>query len=1109
MFQLSIRGILGRKRGTALTLAVLMISFLFVTLCSIVASSVRTDRQLARERMYGRYQLLYDGNLDTAELLCTRFSGTALSMLAGETVDGQMIGSISESYQSLANLTITDGRLPQNEHEILLVGDSWGAAVGDEIQIAYAYSYARDSAEADATQELRTYLLAGLNQDRAHYLSEIAPQWDSYIQTPRAAQELDAALLHPLDELTQAQQDEAFLRFVRMLPDFKMSGGTSKQVNARDYSGFNAHMELVGNHSYLEGVAFGAHQGDRFESGPYLSAVKLYTRYTVCGIAEDYANHWDVGGLNMPAAFITESDCRALYQALSQLELDRPEVRPLTRQAIMLCCQAGDDLQSTLAPVLEAYNAAYNAAYLLEGVSNENGRMKAYLTGLDPETGRRVTYDVQGSGQSGSVHIGNARLYFSVQELSDSSFRLDGLDPIPLEPVTLDALYQNNTGALRANPLSYPPAGDTTQGMERLLSGVLIGMSACASFQLYLQSMRRQKRKLDTLIALGATDGQIIQMQLIEVTVFLLLAALAGGLLGFAAAHALLPALMGLSVSADAGKLCTGLLCNAAAILIGAMLPVCRIMLEYRRAGRAARTLRLRAASKHAPHLRGYFGVWLRHCAANSRQTLLRAVVVLLLAAVTLVPLFLSHRAYSDYYETVVNPDRPDYALELPYAASPRYLREICGQIDFSSGQQQAYVSAENVLLHCDELLASSPLLQALRQDTREDGLFEQLPDSNALCMNVRVIGADWDSELVQRVLRELPYEIDRAAFESGESCIMLLPRYREENGGPLLRQITPDAALAVKEDLRAGALTELSYLPQYADVYVQDAALSDAATLTLSARAQVMAGGGSPYLEEKLYTTQTAVAGVVSSLSDGAWPVSDTNGSGGITLLSGTAMVSRVYPNAATRMSAEQAKYFRVASALFYPDCYGKTYLHFWAGDNVADTAAYEKQVLDFAAKYGFNVTRYAPENQKLLSNAQSASATYLMMGINMLLVALILLINLLNAEVEEDRRRLGILQTIGMTDGQYVGGQSVQMLLMGMAACLLLHLLFLLVICTGLLLTGGGISMLWCRLRLLMQYYPWRAHGLLCLLQLVLLQLAQLPSAHAVTHRPPADHL
>lgn len=1108
MFHLSIRGILGRKKSTALTLVVLMISFLFVTLCSIVAASVRTDRQQARERMYGRYQLLYNGSLDTAELLRTRFSGAGVSMLAGETVDGRMVGSISESYQSLANLTITDGRLPQNEHEILLVGDSWGAAVGDEIQIAYAYSYARDSAEADATQELRTYLLAGLNQDRTRYLSEIAPQWDSYIQTPRAAQELDDALLHPLDELTQAQQDEAFLRFVRMLPDFKMSGGTSKQVNARDYNGFNAHMELVGNHSYLEGVAFGEHQGDRFESGPYLSAVKLYARYTVCGIAEDYANHWDVGGLNMPAAFITEADCRALYQALSQLELDHPEVRPLNRQGILLYHQTGDDLQDALAPVLEAYNAAYNAAYLLEGVSNENGRMKAYLTGLDPETGERVTYDVQGSGQSGSVHIGNVRLYFSVQELSDSSFRLDGLDPIPLEPVTLDGLYQNNTGALRANPLSYPPAGDTTQRMERLLSGVLIGMSACASFQLYLQSMRRQKRKLDTLIALGATDGQIIRMQLIEVSLFLLLAALLGGLLGFAAAHVLLPALMGIRVSVDGEKLCAGLLCNAAAILIGAMLPVCKIMLDYRRAGRAAGTLRLHTV-KRAPHLRSYFGVWLRHCTANAKQTLLRAVVVLLLAAVTLVPLFLSHRAYSDYYETVVNPDRPDYALELPYAASPRYLREICGQIDFSSGQQQAYVSAENVLLHCGELLPSSPLLQALRQDTREAGLFEQLPDSNELCMNVRVIGADWDSELVQRVLRELPYEIDRAAFESGESCIMLLPRYRQEDGAPLLRQITPDAAQTVKEDLRAGALAELSYLPQYADVYVQDAALSSAATLTLSAKTQVMAGGESPYLEEKLYTTQTSVAGVVSSLSDGAWPVSDTNGMGGITLLSGTAMVSRVYPNAATRMSAEQAKYFRVASALFYPDCYGKTYLHFWAGDSAADTAAYEKQVLDFAAKYGFNVTRYAPENQKLLSDAQSASATYLMMGINMLLVALILLVNLLNAEVDEDRRRLGILQTIGMTDSQYVGGQSVQMLLMGMSACLLLHLLFLLIICAGLLLGGGGFPMLWCRLRLLMQYYPWRAHGLLCLLQLVLLQLAQLPSAHAVTHRPPADNL
>ena len=79
------------------------------------------------------------------------------------------------------------------------------------------------------------------------------------------------------------------------------------------------------------------------------------------------------------------------------------------------------------------------------------------------------------------------------------------------------------------------------------------------------------------------------------------------------------------------------------------------------------------------------------------------------------------------------------------------------------------------------------------------------------------------------------------------------------------------------------------------------------------------------PYLEETLYTTQTEVAAVVYELEAAVWPLSDTGGKGGITILSGYPLVSSVYPKASTRMSAEQSKHFRVASQLFIRIAMGK----------------------------------------------------------------------------------------------------------------------------------------------------------------------------------------
>lgn len=1108
MFKMTIRGIRGQKRISILMTAVLLLSFLFMTLTSLIASSVQHAGQLQREDLYGRYQLLYAGNLDTANALRQEFPGAEVSMLAGTTDSGQAVGSITERFQEIANLSISDGCLPQDDHEILLVGDEWNGQVGQEIPVVYTYSYARVSFDSESGQLLKTYLLEGLNQDRDNYLSQIEPYWNSYISSGEAEPDLSPEMLRPLAELSPEQQDAAFLKFAYSLPAFSISGSQSTQKSTGAYQGFTAQLEIISGSTILQGPGFGEHVGTKFEGTSFLASVKLYATYVVSGIAESYAKVWDVNGLNMPEAFLGDGGCEQIYQALAAIEAEHPEVRPQPHEAVMLFYEPQGNPADNVTPVLDAYNQKHNAAYELTGVSYEGSIMKAYLTGLDPQTGERVTFDVLGSGQSGYIRMDGQRLYFSIQELSDSDFRLGTLEPVPLEPVTLDGLYQNNTGAIRVNSLAYPPVGDPAQTMERLLSGVLIGMSACASFQLYLQSMRRRKQTINTLMAIGATDGQVVGMLLMEVSVFLAVSALLGILAGMGIARYILPHVMKIPVSVNTGNLLTGLLCSAAAILVGTMLPVGKILRECHGKKRLSKAQKLHSPRKPAKSRSGYRHVWMRHCSANPKQTLLRGAVILLMAATLLLPLFLGHRAYGDYYGTVTNPDRPDYELSLPYAASNRYLQEVCGQMELPYEKLQVYVTAENVLLHCDGLMESSPLLQALRQDPRGSDIFAELPEGG-LGASVRIIGADWESELVQRMRQVLPQEISREDFSSGKVCIVLIPRFRQENGSPVPTRITASAAAELQHDRRAGALLELSYLPQFAGVYGEDTSVSGGDVLTLSGWTQTLSGGDHPRLEETLYTAQTEVAAVVHGLPEGIWPISDTDGAGGITILSDPQLAGIVYPKAFTRMSAEQVKYFRVASEMYYPDCYGKTYLQLWRPDGVEDPSAYEKQVIDFAAEFGFDVVKHVVVNQKLLFSARNSGAAYLMMGISLLLITVILLGNLLSAETEEDRKRLGILQAIGMTNGQYLGGQCVQALLSGLSALLLTHLLLLIVACAGLGTMGGGPAMLLCRLRLTLRFYPWRIHVLLCLAYLVLLQLMHLQAALPVLRKEPSENL
>lgn len=1108
MFKTAIRGLKGQKRISILMAAVLLLSFLFLTLSSVISSSVQFTQQQHREQLYGRYQLLYSSSLQAAEELQAQFPDAQISKIAGTTDNGKQIGTITQKYQEIANLTITEGRLPQNDHEILLVGDDWGVPVGQKIEVKYLYRYLSQNNDNGISEIIRPYYLEGFQKNREYLLAQIEPYWNDFLLQDYSKGIVGPEMLHPLDELSEQQQEQAFSLFASMLPDFQVSSSSTINKENRNFDNLSAQLQLKSHRYGIYGAGFGDNSGKQFETDPRLTAVKIYATYTVCGIADNYAEQWDVQGLQMPNAFIGEQDCQNIYNLMDGIEQDHPEVIPRSDDGLLLYHQPTDNLAQTLNPILDAYNELHNAAYELTGILTEGENTYAYLLGINPDSGEPQAFDVHGIGQMGQITVKGVRQRFNFSDLTNAAFRFEGIDPIPQEPVTLDGLYQNNTGSLRVNPLAFPPVGDTAQTMELALSGVLICMSACASFQLYLQSMRRRKQKISTLIAIGATDGQIVLMLLIEVSVLLLISAFAGCLLGIGIVVYLLPRFMQVTVSFNTTNLLTGTLCNIAAILVGAMLPVFKILSESRR-NRKKRTKSITkqpVPQKNNENRTGYHWIWMRHCVATPKQTMLRSLVALLMAAIMILPLFLGHSAYGDYHQKVINQDRPDYELILPYAASSRYLREITDSLDIPNRKMQAYTSAENVLIHCDDLMERSPMLQALYEDNRSSNIFEQLPEGE-LCVSARILGADWDSDLVQSVLRNCPDQISKDDFQSGKTCIVMIPRYQQKDRTPVFTKVKDSDIADVQSDVKAGTLLELSYLPQYSTVYGTDTSIANGDILTIS--------GWTQYLDEvsgltdKLYTIQATAACVINELDDAVWPMSDTDSMGGITILSGSPLVSTVYPHASSRKDAQQTAYFWATTELYYPHCYGKTYLQLWSPENVEDTSDYEKQVMDFAATYGFDVVKHTIENQKLLYSAQRAKTMYLMMGINMLVITIILLENLLSAEVEEDRKRIAILQSIGMTDGQYLGGQSIQALLSGLVSLLLTHLLLLLMTLLGLAIAGGGFGLILCKLNLFMQFYPWKTHIILCITYLVLLQILHLQAAIPILRKDPSESL
>ena len=297
MFFIAWRGLRGQKRMMLLMVAVLLVSFLFLTLSSVVCSSVRDFQQKQREALYGRHQLLYVGTSDFAQSIEAQFDGVEISRIAGKIDGKKTIGSISESYQQVANLTLLAGRLPQGENEILLVDPGhWDQQVGDRLQVRYQFSYIFQQA-GETAAALREAFLGGLQQRRSYYLEQVAQLWDPFVQSEEGASALPADMLHPICELAEAQQDEAFLQFAASLPDFAMNAiGDRNDFEAREFGNLQAYLISSETNTVLKGIGFGTKQGTTISSGRHLVSAEVSTVYTVCGIAASYESQWNAGG---------------------------------------------------------------------------------------------------------------------------------------------------------------------------------------------------------------------------------------------------------------------------------------------------------------------------------------------------------------------------------------------------------------------------------------------------------------------------------------------------------------------------------------------------------------------------------------------------------------------------------------------------------------------------------------------------------------------------------------------------------------------------------------------------------------------------------------------
>ena len=1077
MLHLTFRGIWGRKKESALLAVVLFLSFLFSSMIAVLLPSIEAGMQAQREEAYGSWQVLLAGE-DAASLAAVTDAASdcgAASVIirtVGHTAAGENVSAVDGALWNMARFQLTDGRLPENAGEILVVENQFQPAkqlaVGDTVLVQYEWR--ADSADAQdsyaAGRELvESCIRQGIGERREALFAEFSAYWDGGGYKSEAFRRLDPALRQPLDRLTQEQQDTVLREWAEKYKnEFAHPYSTTYENLLYGYEGLDLLAEQVTETCYLRGKGFGSMCEQIVVTGHNYSRLIVKGSYTVCGTVKAYEAAWDGGGQDLPDAFLHPDGAGAVSGAVAMVRQKLPLLQPeMTTDTLLVGgAENAAELYETLA---ERYLDGRQPRYEVEDTVSIFGGTGAHggvdLSGIGQVVLSGLDADGEVAHLNGSFY-GDSYVFLSdegstvtlrPEELDDPTFRIGGLEPLPPQLPDVQALYQKNEAPFRINTYAFPDGTASVSGsVSTLLNGMLTMMTAAAVLVICLVQNKRRVRSLILLKSIGETNRQAAVMQAVEALIFLLPTLLAGLPLGALAAKLQLQGLgYGNVLALDARFLCISLTGGVAATLIGLEIPLLyamRMPLTGKRTPAGDST-----APRHTVPLKGKYAYLRLEMAAqqfNRRRDRMARLLQCAVLLVLLVTLLLSHNAYRNYRTQVLRTDKPDYVITVPYGMSTRYMQETAAAFSGQDGTMpqpqrvDAYLAAENVRLRCTDH-PESGLLSALTA-TSED----------PTVLPVTVAGLERDSDLLTRLLAECP-EVDPAQLTDGAGCILMVPNYRETASGKLTVSFDAGDEPFFRKDtaIAAGDRIRLS-----ADTHIIGESIG---TQTSERDVQVLAV--LHYFPE-----------------EGVWPFALSESR--YTVISGSELVRALYPHASNRLSADQTRWMQLMQKIHCSDCDGKTYFNIYTGDGEDASAFYWSYTQD----NNYTLYNFYKEKQDLAAVCARQRMLVVLLGAACSLLLVIILLFILSDLAEQSRRRVGILRAIGVANRRLQAGQTLLAAAGSLRSVLLANAVLAAVCLVMTAVTSGGQALLpgvllrTLRAGLLWQY-PWGLHGALCL--------------------------
>ncbi len=709
-----------------------------------------------------------------------------------------------------------------------------------------------------------------------------------------------------------------------------------------------------------------------------------------------------------------------------------------------------------------------------------------------------------------------------------------------------DDPYENDIHELRLNRFANPKDA-VKSTMALAVQGIIFITTVCAVLQIFLTQIKRRRRRLAVMKCVGATNGQIGGMLAWEGVYLLIISLPLGAAFGFGLSYGgtlLMGSVEGsraLMFSVDWGSLAVGIALGIAALFSGMLVPMIMAIKTPLRGdlGSSGRKKPIKQRLKTVPTgtRQTFASISRRHAQANRSRVTLSFALSTFIIAIILITLFMDYRAFSDYNDKVVEANKPEYLVAAPYGLSARGIESALEKLDEVDGLKSicAYKVIEDVSTMHTALNENSgevsPIIKRLAESIPDSMYYGFFSDGTSQTLYINdqekieeitlvgpeqgsfittAYGIDVDMPVYERLTGSLTDgQLDKSAFQRGEEVILMIPMYKEGNGGGSV----PDNVSKLPPQQQAGAALRsaremaLSLSSGTSRYYEADTSVKVGDTLTLYGKnIRVPMGMGSVTTEQT--STDVKVAGIIRYFpGEEIWPFS--SGDSLYTLIGSYGMITDINPDANNKLMRVNRSYMLSMNTLYFGNARGRTEFYISAEDGATRNDT-DLPLLKMSKELNFAYENYRESNSALFSEAVNNALIVGLLGFAAAMIALVILANTVSSAIDQERKRFGILQSIGVEEKtfkkqQYMTGLKHGLMSLAIANAVMLIVLLAFSVINNAWLDMGAMDYVKDLVFNTMSRYPWAIHFALCGAYLiVLLLIHRVPIRNVLKYSP-----